>query len=591
MTSRRLLALVPITAMLAGGVAAFADEPEASGAAIPVTEDAHVKESQSESKLGIRDFLEVDADSVAISFLKFDVGGSELELADVTLHVYAHETHTGFEARAVDSDSWSEKNVTWKNAPEPNGEATAGSGPVEAGWVSLDVSSLVNEPGIHSIALVTSSSEGLALSSREGKFPPELRVAGGSAVPAPSASESPGIDPAPEPSDEPSEEPTPLPEPAPSTDPSPESDPSSGTVTWTTETPAVRGSGDVADDPAIWVDRNDPSSSVVIGSNKHTSTGGLHVYDLDGGERQYVGSGRMNNVDVRRGVELGGQTMDLVAATNRTKNTIDFFRMTPNRTLAPAGSVKTGIAVYGSCMYRSPAGDVYAFATSERGEVEQYRLEASRGSVTGTRARTFNVGSDSEGCVADDELGSLYVNEEKGNVWKYGAAPSAGSERTEVDSAGSGRLRADVEGATIYDAGTGTGYLIVSSQGSSSFAVYDRAADNAYIGSFEVAGDGDGVSETDGIDVTSTPLGSEYPQGLLVVHDSSNSGASASNYKFVGWHEIVAALALSGDPGGVADPVPDPVTSPAMPVDEVDGTLPEVDETEVSTNVLRAPGG
>jgi len=241
-------------------------------------------------------------------------------------------------------------------------------------------------------------------------------------------------------------------------------------------------------------------------------------------------------------------------------------------------------------MYQSASsGKVYAFATSERGEMEQYEVRTSGDSVTGTKVRSFSVGSDTEGCVADDQLGHLYVNEERRGVWKYGAEPSTGSTRTQIDSVGSGNLRADVEGAAIYAEANGTGYLIVSSQGDSTFAVYERSGDNAYLGSFEVGGNGDAVSHTDGIDVTSAAVGPDYPLGLLVVHDASNPGAPTSNYKLVGWDQVAAALALSGGARELVEPTPEPTpTEPAdPPIDGAAPDLPEETETEVSTKVLR----
>ena len=71
--------------------------------------------------------------------------------------------------------------------------------------------------------------------------------------------------------------------------------------------------------------------------------------------------------------------------------------------------------------------------------------------------RQFSVGSTTEGCVADDEVGHFYVAEEDVAIWKYGAEPGAGTSRTKVDGAGGGRLTADIEGLAIYYASNGTG--------------------------------------------------------------------------------------------------------------------------------------
>ena len=48
------------------------------------------------------------------------------------------------------------------------------------------------------------------------------------------------------------------------------------------ETVSLKGSGDVADDPAIWIHPDDPALSAVIGTNKDKTDGGLVVFDLNG---------------------------------------------------------------------------------------------------------------------------------------------------------------------------------------------------------------------------------------------------------------------------------------------------------------------
>ena len=41
--------------------------------------------------------------------------------------------------------------------------------------------------------------------------------------------------------------------------------------------------------------------------------------------------------------------------------------------------------------------------------------------------RSFAIGSEAEGCVADDETGALYVSQEDVALWRYrrGARPTA----------------------------------------------------------------------------------------------------------------------------------------------------------------------
>jgi 3-phytase len=312
------------------------------------------------------------------------------------------------------------------------------------------------------------------------------------------------------------------------------------------ETKPVPHEGDAADDPAIWVHPSNPALSTVIGTDKK---GGLAVYDLSGREIQYLPDGKMNNVDLRTGFRLGGQAVALVTASDRSDDTLAIYRVNPTtRHLEHvAARAITTLTVYGSCMYHSPiSGKFYYFVNSEQGEVEQWELfDNHAGKVDATKVRTFDVGSQTEGCVADDQLGHFYIGEEAKGIWKYSAEPSAGSARTQVDTTGSGgQLTADVEGLTIYDAGGGRGYLIASSQGTSTYIIYRREGANAYVATFAIVATGriDGVSETDGIDVTSANLGPAFSQGMFIAQDGKNDNCN-QNFKFVSWQSIAAVIA------------------------------------------------
>jgi 3-phytase len=304
--------------------------------------------------------------------------------------------------------------------------------------------------------------------------------------------------------------------------------------------------GDVADDSAIWVNPADSARSAVIADNKDPATGGIAVFDMAGKLLQFRQDGQIGNVDLRQGVSLGGRWVVLVGANNRSNNTIGFWTLDPaNRqlTAVAARDISTLSPNYGFCMYQSPhSGKLYAFVSqADGGQLEQYELFDNGGRVDARKVRSFDIGSQSEGCVADDELGHLYVGEEEVGIWKYSAEPSGGSTRTQVDRVGDGHLVADVEGLTLAYGANGTGYLLASGQGDSAIAVYERAGDNAFAKRFGIAGDGgiDAVSGTDGLDVTSANAGPGFEHGLLVAHDAANSGASTSNLKYVPLEQIL----------------------------------------------------
>jgi 3-phytase len=103
---------------------------------------------------------------------------------------------------------------------------------------------------------------------------------------------------------------------------------------------------------------------------------------------------------------------------------------------------------------------------------------------------------------------------------------------------------------SIWQGKSGKGYVVLSNQGADNYAVYRLEGDNAFVGLFHIVADPesgiDGVSETDGLDVSSAVLGARFPDGLMVVQDGRNlSPRERQNYKYVSWRAIAEALQLS----------------------------------------------
>ncbi len=316
-----------------------------------------------------------------------------------------------------------------------------------------------------------------------------------------------------------------------------------GEVVPSLETEPVPSTDDAADDSCIWIHPLDPSLSLVIATDKDS---GLLVYDLSGRELQHVPDGRLVNVDLRYNFPLGSQRVAIVTAGNDGDDTLAVYKLdVATRSLVPVASrgIGLGIEVYGCCMYRSPVtGEYFFIGTSRQGEVEQWRLfDDGSGKVDASLVRQLDVGEQTEGCVADDLYGWLFIAEEDFGIWKYGAEPDAGTARVMIDSTGSGgHLSADVEGLTIYYSAEGTGYLLASNQGASSFVVYERAEPHSYVKTFRVVtGNGiDGVSNTDGIDVTNFGLGAGFTCGVFVAQDDSN-GTENQNFKLMAWEDVI----------------------------------------------------
>ncbi|MBT2423301.1 phytase [Streptomyces sp. ISL-22] len=179
-----------------------------------------------------------------------------------------------------------------------------------------------------------------------------------------------------------------------------------------------------------------------------------------------------------------------------------------------------------------------------------------------------------EGMVVDQEEHVLYAAQEDVGLWRvglddeeferpelidrvreYGTPWTYDAEEEEcvIDTAGDPgfggeHLSADAEGATVYHAADGTGYLLASSQGDNTFAVYERQGANRYLGSFAVT-DGpatDGVQHSDGSTVVNVPLGRSFPEGLLVTHDGEATPADGdregTGFKLTGWESVAGAF-------------------------------------------------
>ena len=312
-------------------------------------------------------------------------------------------------------------------------------------------------------------------------------------------------------------------------------------VVATAETEPVTHGGDAADDAAIWIDTADPARSTIIVTDK---LGGLAVHDLAGSRLQLLSGGTPNNVDLRPDFPLGGESVALVAVSDRQGDLVRFYRVDPaTRNLVPVGTpLAPGLEPYGLCSYRNAAGKHYIFVTDRLGALQQWELrDGGTGSIEASLVRALAVGSNSEGCVADDQRGSLYVAEKAVGIWRYGAEPESGGARTLIDATGTGgSLDADVEGLALYERQDGSGYLLASSSGSNRFVVYDRGPENRNVGSFAIAaGAVDGASGTDGVAITSADLG--FAGGLLVAQDDVDESGNG-NFKLVAWDRIAAAL-------------------------------------------------
>jgi 3-phytase len=304
-------------------------------------------------------------------------------------------------------------------------------------------------------------------------------------------------------------------------------------------------SGD-ADDPAIWVNTADPAQSLILATDKEA---GLFVYGLDGTERAFLPDGRLNNVDVRP-FTLNGQPVGLAAASRRDDDALVFYvidaagvrHAEPFAHPAIPADLPGVKNIYGFAMAQGPSG-TYALVNFKSGHVLQYRIKEAGSQLQLTLARHWQVATQPEGMVSDDAAGHIYVGEEDAGIWRYPLDPSLPADAIAIDTIPSACLpRDDVEGLAIHDSARGR-FLVASAQGIHRAAIYrlEGEAVPSCTALVEIAaGAVDGVTETDGLDVTSAALPG-HPEGILVMMDDQNAGYT-TNYKIVDWAGIASRL-------------------------------------------------
>jgi len=164
-----------------------------------------------------------------------------------------------------------------------------------------------------------------------------------------------------------------------------------------------------------------------------------------------------------------------------------------------------------------------------------------------------------EGCVGDDFHKELYFGIEKLGVFKVPyefKKPRVVAEvlRSQNDKSivfleSEPRLTDDIEGMALYHGPNGAGYLVVSIQGISEFAVFGRGKLNPYLGSFKVNFmPKDSVTQTDGFEIMSSYMGRHFPQGLMAIHDHENTDSEGNileaNYKILSFSNVLKSLNL-----------------------------------------------
>jgi len=164
----------------AGGVSATAGTVTLK----PVA-DALVSSAAPGRNFGRARALMVDRRPTELTYLRFRVRGLAGRVRRATLRLYATQVRGhGLIVAAVPSHRWTERRITFANAPRAGRPAVRTQVPAR-GWISVDVTRLVGRAGTLDLALRSAAPPGMiAFASREvGARAPRLVVTSGSSDP------------------------------------------------------------------------------------------------------------------------------------------------------------------------------------------------------------------------------------------------------------------------------------------------------------------------------------------------------------------------------------------------------------------------
>ncbi len=304
------------------------------------------------------------------------------------------------------------------------------------------------------------------------------------------------------------------------------------------------------DDPAIWIDYSHKDSSLIVGTDKDDTNGGLYVFHLNGKldkKRTVTGLKRPNNVDIAYGLKVGPSQMDIAVATERGRNCIRVFSL-PGMKAVDNG----GIEVFsgdqqrepmGISLYKRPSdGSIFAIVSRksgpQEGYLEEYLLTGdSSGIVTGNLVRKFGTYSgkkEIEAVAVDNELGYVYYCDEQAGIRKYYADPEKGNE--ELAFFGNGDFLEDNEGISIYKSTDSTGYLIISDQSANRFNIYPRDGEGPSHSNYKrICSIPMSTNNSDGNEVTPVSLPG-FPKGLFVAMSDNKT------FQIYRWEDLASRI-------------------------------------------------
>lgn len=304
-----------------------------------------------------------------------------------------------------------------------------------------------------------------------------------------------------------------------------------------------------SDDPAIWIHPEDPSLSLIIGTDKKTN-GGLYVFNIKGEiipSKTVAPLDRPNNVDVGYGLEINGISTDIAVTTERNTGKIRVFAL-PSMEAIDNGGIKVfegeeHQSPMGIALYKDPNNaKMYAIVGRkdgpEDGYLWQYELLGTEtGSVEATFIRAFGKYSgkkEIEAIAVDKYLGYVYYSDEQYGVRKYHADPNMGNE--ELALFATEGFTADQEGISIYYVNETQGYILVSDQQANCFHIFTREGTKENPHEHHLAKIiHTSTLESDGSEMASVAINPHFPYGLFVAMSTDKT------FHYYSWEDIAGS--------------------------------------------------
>lgn len=306
-----------------------------------------------------------------------------------------------------------------------------------------------------------------------------------------------------------------------------------------------------SDDPAIWINKTDPSKSLIIATDKDAD-GALFVYDLAGKtvkEKVVSNLKRPNNVDVAYGLLLNGKPVDIAVTTERMTHKLRVFSL-PDMKPIDQGGLDMFVGetepefrdLMGIALYTAPKGEIYAIVGRKNGPKDgylgQYLLEDNgSGAVKATLVRKFGSFSgkkEIESIAVDNELGYIYYSDEQVGVKQYYADPAKGNQQLALFATAG--FKEDHEGISIYKLTDSTGYILVSDQGANRFQIFSREGtksnpfEHTHLKTVPVM-----ATQSDGSDVVSSRLNETFKHGLFITMSDDKT------FHYYRWEDIAGS--------------------------------------------------